>query len=67
LTHSRFGPIDAVVLRRVGAGYVLYAQADGFPLPRDVTIVFRRDSFSPATWAQRDFGTDRVFVRRPGG
>jgi galactan 5-O-arabinofuranosyltransferase len=64
LTHSPFGPVDAVVLRRVKGGYVLYGQTDGFPLPRDVTIFFRPSSFSPATWAQRDFGTDRVFVRR---
>jgi hypothetical protein len=64
LTRSRFGPIDAAVLRRVRDGYLLFTQEDGFPKPRNIPIVFRRNSFSAPAWAYRDFGSDRVFVRR---
>src|SRR3954470_7589179 len=61
LGERRFGPIDALVLRRTTAGYRLGTEEDFFPVPRRVAIYFRRASFDPAVWAARDIGVYTVF------
>ena len=66
LETSRFGPIDAMMLARIPAGYRVRTQEDAFPHPRHVTVVFPRKSFDPAVWTKRDFGPYTVFVRRKG-
>jgi hypothetical protein len=65
LTTSKFGPVDALVLARTPAGFRVLTQTDAFPVPHPATIVFPAGSFAPSTWATRDFGGYRVFVRRP--
>jgi hypothetical protein len=64
LADSRFGPIDALVLRRVRDGYLLYGQEDSFPRPRTIAVLFGRSLLPPTLWATRDFGGDRLFVRK---
>jgi hypothetical protein len=66
LTHSRFGRIDAMILRRVPGAYRLHAQLDGFPVPHEIPIVFARRLIDPRVWASRRFAEGYVaFARRP--
>jgi galactan 5-O-arabinofuranosyltransferase len=67
LLHNRFGPIDALVLRRTPLGFEITTQIDAFPAPRIVTIDFPPGRLSPAAWVSARVGPDTVFVRRPGG
>lgn len=67
LTQTPYGPIDALVLTRVGVGYELLAQTDAFPEPRLTTVDFPPANFDPATWAVRAFGAYVAIVRRPAG
>jgi hypothetical protein len=66
LTNSRFGRVDALILARLPTGFRVSTQLDGFPLPQDVEILFRRGAFDRAVWARHAFGGYTVFVRRPG-
>ncbi|MGE5131495.1 MAG: arabinofuranosyltransferase [Gemmatimonadota bacterium] len=66
LTHSQFGQIDALVLKRTPAGLLIQATEDRFPDPLPVQIYFRTGSFDPAVWVSRKIPGYRVFVRRPG-
>lgn len=64
LTHSRFGPIDAMILSRTPGGYRVMGQVDAFPNPKNVSIEFPRRTLASPAWITRDFGPYRVFVRR---
>jgi len=64
LEHNRFGPIDALVLRRTPLGFELTTQTDAFPAPRIVTIDFPPGRLDPAVWTSARFGPDTAFVRR---
>jgi hypothetical protein len=66
LEHSKFGPIDALVLADTPQGFRVRAQKDHFPSPIPVAIYFRHGSFSPAYWVKKTFPSYAVFVRRPG-
>jgi galactan 5-O-arabinofuranosyltransferase len=66
LSHSRFGPIDALVLARTFPGFRVETQEDRFPEPQPITVHFSPGSFDPAVWMRRNFGGYAVFVRRPG-
>jgi galactan 5-O-arabinofuranosyltransferase len=65
LEHSRFGPIDALVLAREPSGYRVDGQEDAFPDPREIQILFRGDQLDRAFWNRRAVGDYTVFVRRP--
>lgn len=65
LSTSRFGRLDALVLARTFGSYRLETEADNFPEPTRVTILFRRNLFPPSIWMRRDIGGYAVLVRRP--
>jgi galactan 5-O-arabinofuranosyltransferase len=64
LTDTGFGPVDAVIARRVGGVDELRTQVDAFPDPETVVVRFGPGSFDPAVWAQRRWGDDVVYARR---
>jgi hypothetical protein len=64
LTHTPFGPVDALVLSETPFGYQLLTQIDGFPDPELVTIRFAIENFDTSVWAIRDFDGVVAIARR---
>ena len=66
LGKTPFGRVDALVVTRAGADYLIHTEKDAWPRPEAVVILFQRKNFDPSVWAVRHFTKFTALVRRPG-